>query len=103
MQERSESFTHKPGSTTPKDLLPLFIAQDRLNDKVMRELKPIAEEWAGVRLREGQSYVRTTTQTTTTIPTPPPPPPPTPTPESITHYQVELGSACSGRMFNSSH
>ena len=56
VRKSSESFSHKPGSTTPKALLPSFISQHALNDEVMRELRPIAEEWAGVQLVEGQAY-----------------------------------------------
>jgi len=54
---RPESFTHKPGSDTPAELLPNFIYPPRgLNDAIMEELRPLHEEWAGVKLQNGQSY-----------------------------------------------
>eukprot|EP00968_Pinguiococcus_pyrenoidosus_P012385 scaffold1087_cov198-Pinguiococcus_pyrenoidosus.AAC.12 len=35
---------------------PWFIRQQRLNDQVMSECKPLLEEWSGVDLVEGQAY-----------------------------------------------
>ena len=55
-RERPESFSHKPGATTPKSLLPNFIGTHDVNNAVMDELRPLHEEWAGVKLRNGQSY-----------------------------------------------
>ena len=49
-----EGFSHKPGSTTPTNLLPNFIPMPRLNQQAMDELRPLHEEWAGVKLRNGQ-------------------------------------------------
>ena len=53
---RQEHFSHNPNSGIPKELLPNFISQGRLNNEVMHELKPMHEEWAGVDLNYGQSY-----------------------------------------------
>mmetsp|Transcript_5366 Transcript_5366/g.10179 ORF Transcript_5366/g.10179 Transcript_5366/m.10179 type:complete len:390 (-) Transcript_5366:138-1307(-) len=55
-RESAESFSHKPGSTTPKELLPNFIPMHQLNRQVMEELRPLHEEWSGVKLRNGQAY-----------------------------------------------
>jgi hypothetical protein len=58
LQQRpsTESFAHKPGSTTPRELLPNFIPTHSLNNQVMNELKPMLEEWSNVKLTNGQSY-----------------------------------------------
>ncbi len=55
-RERPESFSHKEGSATPKELLPNFIDTHALNDRAMEELRPILEEWAGIPLLNGQAY-----------------------------------------------
>lgn len=38
------------------DLKPIFVRQHRLNQRVMEEMKPRMEEWAGVPLTMGQAY-----------------------------------------------
>jgi hypothetical protein len=51
-----EGFSHKPGATTPASLLPNFIPMSSLNQEAMEALRPLHEEWAGVKLRNGQVW-----------------------------------------------
>mmetsp|Transcript_46122 Transcript_46122/g.59248 ORF Transcript_46122/g.59248 Transcript_46122/m.59248 type:complete len:366 (-) Transcript_46122:342-1439(-) len=54
--DKTESFAHKPGSTTPQLLKPNFIPTHGINNQAMNELRPILEEWSGIELQNGQSY-----------------------------------------------